>query len=70
MNQSAPRSIGTWAIFGMLMFVSLVSWSMGSPELALVLAIGAVGALCATIRQRLAFRHMVRSLSPTRRQHI
>ena len=45
MNERQTRPISEWATFACFLFIALAAWTFGSPELALVLAIGAVGAI-------------------------
>ncbi len=70
MNGSAARTLGPWATFGILMLVSLAAWGLGSPELGLMLALGAMGALFVALDERFPLRHVVRRIIPIVRHHV
>jgi hypothetical protein len=69
MNRYVGRQLGPWATFAFLMLISLTAWGMGSPELALVLALGAMGALVVAIGQRLHVARFMHRIWPAVRHH-
>ena len=58
MDERAIRFPVIWTTFGCLVLAAFTAWALGSPELGLVLAIGAVGALTKTLASRIAIRRI------------
>ncbi len=49
------------------MLIALLSWSLGAPELGLVLAVGAIGAGVSSVASKFPFLATLRRITPQAR---